>query len=230
MESACPRPYQALFRCLRRANFIESGGPVNLTPVHARVDMLFQRCRLKPSYYTRLKDLWIALREARILQEEQGGASAESLVAFPDIDTQVWDQGTSDRLIRELASNKDLWLSKFSSVPLLLCANSSPESGAGFSLLLPMVLTVAKCVKDERLRQGLVDYVRGHMAGVLQGCQAVYAAFSPDHKVAKEALEVIGILEGVRLRDNYVEKIRLLIRQDQFQVMMKSPVAGSQCG
>lgn len=204
-----------------------------MSPVHARVDMSLQRCSLNPpSKFVRLKDFWIAVREARMLQEEQGGASADSLIAFPNIDTHVWDKGAIQTVIplviRELASNKDLRLSKFN-IPVILCTESSPESsGADFSLLLPMYQTIAKCVKDERLRQGLVDYVKGHMASVLQGCQAVYAALSPDHEVAKQAFEVIGVLEGVRSRDDYVNKVKL-IRQDLFQVMM-SPVAGSQCG
>ena len=125
--------------------------------------------------------------------------------------------------MQELA-REEFWLRDFDIPVILFTKAGNPDED--FSLLLPMVLTIAdKLLPDYEDSCRLKDYIRGHMAKVLQGCQALYVSFPPDHEVAKQAVDVIGILEGARRRDEYVEKIKL-IRQDQSFKVMTSPVAG----
>ena len=224
MASECPPlPYQALLQILERAHFIESGpgGRVFLSPVHVKVNMSIQACTgTKPSIYTRKTKFWNALIQE--VQQDRG-ASGESLAGFPDITHGNLRRQTSRGMVMRKLAREEFWLRDFDIPVILYTKAENPDED--FSLLLPMVLTIAdKFLPDEDSCR-LKDYIRGHMANVLQGCQALYVSFPPDHEVAKQAVDVIGILEGARRRDEYVEKIKL-IRQDQSFKVMTSPVAG----
>ena len=72
-----------------------------------------------------------------------------------------------------------------------------------FSLLLPMVLTIAdKLLPDYEDSCRLKDYIRGLWTKFCKVARHSMYPSPPDHEVAKQAVDVIGILEGARRRMN----------------------------